>query len=116
MCLFRPSPRPGGYLKMRMDVKEKKNKTIQFDQYKNIITRVEDMEKDKYRIEKTMVKNPNLPTITPIKNLNLQKISQESLFDKCLIENEDNGKLLIVMYEYNSPIIFSLLKSINLYS
>jgi hypothetical protein len=49
------------------------------------------MEKNKFRTEKTVVKNPVPPTITPIRNLNLPKISQESLFDKCLIENEDNG-------------------------
>lgn len=75
-------------------MKEKKNKKLQFDDYKNITSRVEDMEKDKYRIEKTVVKNPIPPTITPIRNLNLPKISQESLFDKYLIENEDNGRLM----------------------
>lgn len=86
-------PRPGGYLKIKMDVREKKNKVLQFDQYKNIISRVEDMEKEKYRVEKTVAKNPIQPTITAIRNLNLPKISQESLFDKYLIENEDNGKI-----------------------
>jgi len=49
------------------------------------------MEKNKFRIEKTVVKYPIPPTITPIRNLNLPKISQELLFDKCLIENEDSG-------------------------
>lgn len=78
-------------MKIKLDVKEKKNKVLQFDQYQNIISRVEDMEKNKFRTEKTVVKNPVPPTITPIRNLNLPKISQESLFDKCLIENEDNG-------------------------
>lgn len=92
LSIFRPTPRPGGYLQIKVDVKEKKNNKVQFDQYKNIISRVEDMEKDKYRVEKTVIKNPIPPTITPIRNLNLPKISQESLFDKCLIENEDNGK------------------------
>ncbi|KAE9533266.1 hypothetical protein AGLY_009307 [Aphis glycines] len=72
--------------------KRKKNKVLQFDQYQNIISRVEDMEKNKFRTEKTVVKNPTPPTITPIRNLNLPKISQESLFDKCLIENEDSGE------------------------
>ncbi|CAH1733232.1 uncharacterized protein LOC126551802 [Aphis gossypii] len=89
---FTPTPRPGGFLKIKLDVKEKKNKVLQFDQYQNIISRVEDMEKNKFRTEKTVVKNPTPPTITPIRNLNLPKISQESLFDKCLIENEDNGE------------------------
>lgn len=74
-----------------MDVREKKNKVLQFNQYKNIISRVEDMEKDKYKIEKTIAKNPIPPTITSIRHLNLPKISQESLFDKYVIENEDNG-------------------------
>ncbi|XP_025200560.1 uncharacterized protein LOC112598351 [Melanaphis sacchari] len=89
---FTPTPRPGGFLKIKLDVKEKKNKVLQFDQYQNIISRVEDMEKNKFRTEKTVVKNPIPPTITPIRNLNLPKISQESLFDKCLVENEDNGE------------------------
>lgn len=78
-------------MKIKLDVKEKKNKVLQFDQYQNIISRVEDMEKNKFKVEKSVVKNPALPTITPIRTLNLPKISQESLFDKCLIENEDNG-------------------------
>jgi len=76
-------------LKIKLDVKEKKNKVLQFDQYQNIISRVEDMEKNKFKTEKSVVKNPAAPTITPIRSLNLPKISQESLFDKCLIENED---------------------------
>lgn len=88
---FRPTPRAGGYLQMKMEVKEKVNPSVKFDGYKNLISRVEDMEKAKYRIEKTVVKNPRAPTITPIRNLNLPKVSQESLFDKCLVENEDNG-------------------------
>lgn len=50
------------------------------------------MEKEKYRVEKAVMKNPIQPTIIPIRNLNLPKISQESLFDKCLIENEDTGR------------------------
>ncbi|XP_022178608.1 uncharacterized protein LOC111039398 [Myzus persicae] len=91
---FTPTPRPGGFLKIKLDVKEKKNKVLQFDQYQNIISRVEDMEKNKFKVEKSVVKNPALPTITPIRTLNLPKISQESLFDKCLIENEDNGQAL----------------------
>lgn len=91
LIFFRPTPRPGGFMKIKLEVKEKKDMKLKFDQYKNITSRVEDMEKDKYRIEKTVVQNPIPPTITPIKNLNLPKISQESLFDKCLIENEDNG-------------------------
>jgi len=76
-----------------MDVKEKKNKKFQFNQYQNIINRVEVIEKDQHRIEKTIVKNPIPPTITSIRNLNLPTISQESLFDKFVIENEDNGRL-----------------------
>lgn len=88
---FRPTPRPGGFLKIKLDVKEKKNKVLQFDEYQNIISRVEDMEKNKFKTEKSVVKNPGAPTITPIRSLNLPKISQESLFDKCLIENEDIG-------------------------
>ncbi|XP_050527970.1 uncharacterized protein LOC126898065, partial [Daktulosphaira vitifoliae] len=87
---FSPSPRPGGLLKIKIDAREKKYKKK--NQYQTISNRVEDMEKDKYRIEKTIAKNPPLPTITPIINLNLPKISQESLFEKCLVENEDNGK------------------------
>lgn len=99
MCVFdhcSPTPRPGGYLKINLDVKEKKNKKLQFDQYQNIISRVEAMEKDKYRVEKSVVKNPTPPTITPIRNLNLPKVSQESLFDKYLIENEENGTYTFV--------------------
>lgn len=92
---FRPTPRPGGFLKIKLDVKEKKNKKLQFDEYQNIISRVEDMEKDKYRVEKTVAKNPVPPKITPIRNLNLPKISQESLFDKCLVENEDTGTKIL---------------------
>jgi len=95
--ISRASPRPGGYLNIKLDVKEKKNKLIQFDQYQNIINRVEVIEKDRYRIEKSIVKNPIPPTITPIKELNLPKISQESLFDKFLIENEDNGRHLLMI-------------------
>lgn len=76
---------------MKMEMKEKVNPAVKFDGYKNLISRVEDMEKAKYRVEKTVVKNPRAPTITPIRNLNLPKVSQESLFDKCLVENEDNG-------------------------
>lgn len=78
-------------MKIKLDVKEKKNKTIQFDQYKNITSRVEDMEKTKLKTEKTVIKPPIPPKLTPIRSLNLPKISQESLFDKCLIEDEDNG-------------------------
>lgn len=91
LFLFRPTPRPGGFLKIKLDVKEKKNKVLQFDQYQNISSRVEDMEKNKFKTEKTVVKNPAPPIITPIRSLNLPKISQESLFDKCLIDNEDIG-------------------------
>ncbi|KAL4135203.1 hypothetical protein QTP88_006839 [Uroleucon formosanum] len=89
---FTPAPRPGGFLKIKLDIKEKKDKVLQFDQYQNIISRVEDMEKNKFKTEKSVVKNPPAPTITPIRSLNLPKISQESLFDKCLIENEDIGQ------------------------
>lgn len=84
-------PRRGGLLKIQTDHREKKNKKLKFHQYQTISNRVEDMEKEKYRVEKTIVKNPPLPIITPIKNLNLPRISQESLFDKCLVENEDTG-------------------------
>lgn len=73
-------------------MKEKKNKKLKFDDYQPIISRVEDMERNKFRIEKNLIKNPLSPTVTPIKDLNLPKISQESLFDKYLIENYDNGK------------------------
>lgn len=94
MChTFRATPRPGGYMKIKIDVKEKKNKLLHFDQYQNIISRVEVLEKDRQRLEKSIVKNPIPPTITSIRNLNLPKISQESLFDKYLIEDEDNGML-----------------------
>ncbi|XP_050439227.1 uncharacterized protein LOC126844843 [Adelges cooleyi] len=89
---FVPTPRSGGILKIKKDVRDKKNKVLTFNQYQTILNRVEDMEKDKYRMEKTIAKNPPLPTITPIRNLNLPKISQESLFDKCVVENEDNGE------------------------
>lgn len=88
---YRPTPRPGGALDIKIEVKEKKNKVLQFDKYENIISRVEAMEKAKYRVEKRVAKNPYPPTITPIRNLNLPKISQESLFDKYVVENEDNG-------------------------
>ncbi|VVC24099.1 Hypothetical protein CINCED_3A022516 [Cinara cedri] len=87
---FVPTPRPGGYIKIKLDVKEKKKKVLQFDQYQNITSRVEDMEKQKYRTEKTVAKIPIPPKITPIRNLNLPKISQESLFDKYLVENDEN--------------------------
>lgn len=49
------------------------------------------MEKEKYKVEKNVAKNPIPPTITPIRNLNLPKISQESLFDKYIVENDENG-------------------------
>lgn len=88
---FRPTPRPGGALNIKMEIKEKKNKVLQFHEYENIISRVEAMEKAKYRVDKRVAKNPYPPTITPIRSLNLPKISQESLFDKYVIENEDNG-------------------------
>lgn len=100
MSLYRPTPRPGGYLKIKLNVKEKKNRKLQFNQYQNISSMVEDMEKEKYKVEKTVVKNPPAPTITPINSLNLPKISQESLFDKFLIENEYNGTLIIYNYMY----------------
>ncbi|VVC24123.1 Hypothetical protein CINCED_3A011766 [Cinara cedri] len=86
---FVPTPRPGGLLKIKLDVKEKKKKVLQFDKYQNIISRVEDMEKEKYKTEKSVAKNPIPPKITPIRNLNLPKISQESLFEKYLVENDD---------------------------
>lgn len=78
-------------MKIKVDVKEKKNKVINFQQYKNITSRVEDIEKNKHRVERNVIKMPILPTVTPIRSLNLPKVSQESLFDKYIIENEDNG-------------------------
>lgn len=98
MSLYRPTPRSGGFLKLKVDVREKKNRKLQFDQYLKISSRVEDMEKDKYRVEKTVVKNPEPPIITAINSLNLPKISQESLFDKFLIENEYNGTFIIITF------------------
>lgn len=78
-------------MKIKVDVKEKKNKVLKIQEYKKFTSRVEDMENNKYRVERSVIKVPTPPTITPIRNLNLPKISQESLFDKYLIENEDNG-------------------------
>jgi uncharacterized protein (UPF0264 family) len=100
ISFYRPTPRPGGYLKIKLDVKEKKNRKLQFDQYKNISSRVEDMEKQKYVVEKDVFKNPVAPTITAINTLNLPKISQESLFDKFLIENEYIGMYVGYIYVY----------------
>lgn len=98
MYFYRPTPRPGGLLKMKYDGKEKKNRVLQFNQYQNISSRVEDMEKEKYKLEKAVVKNPPAPTITAINSLNLPKISQESLFDKFLIENEYTGTFILIIY------------------
>jgi len=95
-------------MKIKLDVKEKKNKVLQFDQYQNIISRVEVLEKDRHKIEKAVVKNPAPSTITPIKQLNLPIISEESLFDKYLIEDEDNGTpdSLTIIIIHRSPYEF----------
>lgn len=78
-------------MKIKLDVKEKHDRKVDFQQFRSITSRVEDMEKEKYKIEKTIVKNPIPPTITNIRSLNLPIISQESLFDKYTIEDENNG-------------------------